>query len=180
MKTILLLCLFHVVLADKAMKMQTRAENSLNLIGRTQQFVDSLNEDTINYVKLLLRKGDEPIINGEFEGNFDNVEFDKLNPLQFMRVGHFTHRFKTIVNGKYLNCIPLGSQVIPSPPANSVSFFKIDVKRDTEYRDEQETLIAITGSGPKDCNGTNIYIPETEMSLLTIQNILNTYTKNEL
>jgi len=180
MKTILLLCLFHVVLADKAMKMQTRAENSLNLIGRTQQFVDSLNEDTINYVKLLLRKGDEPIINGEFEGNFDNVEFDKLNPLQFMRVGHFTHRFKTIVNGKYLNCIPLGRQVIPSPSTNSVSFFTIDVKKNKEYRDEHERLIAITGRGPKDCNGTNIYIPEVEVELLNLRNIMNAHTKNEL
>lgn len=179
MKIILLLCFLCVVLADKATKMRTQAENSLNLVGRTQEFVDSLNEDTVNYVKLLLRKGEEPIRTGEFEGVLDNVEFQKLHPLQFMRIGHFTHRFKRVLNGKYLHCINFGKQVIPSPESNSVSFFTIDVKKNTWYRDEQQKLIAITGNETSGCAGTNIYIPEEELSRRNLRNIINSYAKNE-
>lgn len=170
--TIVLLLSFIATSVGNTVKViDLEIPNSLMLLGRDEKFIESLNEDSIKFIKATYKRDSNalPMTPEEFkvlhDGNWDNIEHETISPVRLMRVGKHSSKTVELHTGIYIECIPYGMQAIPAPRSHSARFFEVELKNETKYYDEDGLLVGMTSINHTACtNGVTLYVPDLTMN----------------
>lgn len=166
--------------------------NDMGLIGRTQEYVDSLNDETRNYILFLKHNTNKNIVfnnpNNVPEGFINyNVDPNKLQMDKIKSIGFETKYypkrkieqvyvdsdFYNTTNGFYMYCGYRGSIITPVPLyiKSDAEIFRINSKEDTIFYDREKNIVAKTGNKHSGCSGPDVFVPHksvTEMVLIEL------------
>ena len=166
--------------------------NDLGLIGKTQDFVDSLNVETRNYILFLKHHPSQNIVfnnHGNTPEGFINynvdplkLQMDKLGSIGFETKYYPTRKveqvyvdsdFYNTTEGFYMYCGYMGSIITPVPIylKSDAEIFRISGKEDTIFYDREKNIVAKTGNKHSGCSGPDVFVPHksvTEMVLIEL------------
>lgn len=179
LRHLIIFLLFLYTSSSPVKKIQVPVPNSLMLVGRSEEFIQSLNEDSIKFIKATYKRDPTlpPMSPQEFKenhgGEWENIEHQTISPIRLMRVGKHTSKSVELSSGVYIGCMPYGLQAIPAPRSHSAHFFEAFLKESEKYYDDDNVLVAVTSTNHTACvNGTTLYVPDEEVDDDTLQNIL--------
>lgn len=177
---VLFLCYIARAVGETAKVINVDIPNSLMLIGRTEQFINELNEDSIKFIKATYKRDSNsiPMTPQEFkrlyEGEWENIEHETISPIRLMRIGKHSSNSVELQSGVFIGCIPYGSQAIPAPRSHSAGFFEAEMKNNTKYYDEDGLLVAITSTNHTACtNGVTLYVPDKQFNEYQLNGTMN-------
>lgn len=151
-------------------KIQVPIPNSLMLVGKSEEFISLLNDDSVKFIKSMYQRDPTlpPITPQEFKnlhgGEWENIEHEIISPVKLMRVGKHSSKSVELSTGVYIGCIPYGLQAIPAPRSHSAHFFEAVIAEGEKYYDDSNTIVAITSQNHTGCvNGTTLFVPDEEL-----------------
>lgn len=152
--------------------------NSLNLLGRTQEYVDGLDEDVKDYLRFLEKHKKRVVFKKELQN--ENNTFYDINVEKIVKLGNISfgpptipHKtiqidfdeYKKVTHGMYLRCSMMETFYVPKPlhlNENASSIFSIEpLEFEEHYFDK--TLIAITGKTFVGCNFPAVFVPSKQL-----------------
>lgn len=183
--------ILHICKANEAIpyglniKHQTRHNkmpNSLGLMGKTQDYIDSLDSESVNYIKFMRYNKKRVKYNkGQYIGPndvlYDDISMDKVNklgvlefvpdpPKRSVEVLQFDKDFISVEHGLYMFCGYKNNMAIPTPKhiGFDADMFRIESKENEDFF-YKKTLVALTGVTHFGCTGPEVFIPTIYLSL---------------
>ena len=172
----------------KHYKTQT-VSNSLGLIGKTQEYVDSLTTEQINYIHFMRTNTKRVKYNktqhigpNEVFYDIDIKKVEALGNISFTRGGtkksveelDFNLDFENVEAGRYMFCGYSNTIFTPVPlhlKVHDVDVFSISPVENKEFYYENN-VVALTGKIHYLCNGPEVFIPDKYLTIHEARTIL--------
>lgn len=172
-------------------KFEHEEPNTLGLVGKTQKYVDSLNNEVKNYLRFMRTANKRIGSNGllyEKPMSKESYQFvHDMGPLRFTalplkrktEIIELEKDFMEEHKGRYMYCGYNNNMAVPRPRfiQEPIEMYRIEPVENEFFLNSDGKVIAITGVKHNRCSGPEVYIPDIDMPKEHSREILERISK---